>query len=67
MEFYVSHEPINDYRAAQRTDLHLKGVLARGMRGQGIFGGGGRYNCSLAHGDNELAQMLKAVDSILAN
>lgn len=67
VEFYVSHEPINDYRAAQRTDLHLKGVLARGMRGQGIFGGGGRYNCSLAHGDNELAQMLKAVDSILAN
>ena len=66
VEFYVSDVPIFDYRAAQRTNLHLKGVLARGMRAQGVFGGGGRYNCSLAHGDNELAQILTAVKEILA-
>lgn len=66
VEFYVSNEPINDYRAAQQTDLRLKGVLARGMRAQRIFGGGGRYNCSLAHGDDELALMLNAVEAILA-
>ena len=66
VEFYVSNKPINDYRAAQQTDLRLKGVLARGMRAQRIFGGGGRYNCSLAHGDDELALMLNAVEAILA-
>jgi glutamate-1-semialdehyde 2,1-aminomutase len=66
VEFYVSDDPVHDYRAAQRTDLRLKGVLARGMRAQGVFGGGGRYNCSLAHGDEELALMLGAVEAILA-
>ena len=35
------------------------------MRRHGIFGGGGRYNCSLAHGDLELAWILEAVDAIL--
>ena len=66
VEFYVSDVPINDYRTAQQTDLRLKGALARGMRAQCIFGGGGRYNCSLAHGDDELALMLNAVEAILA-
>ena len=66
VEFYVSDRPVRDYRTAQATDLRLKGVLARGMRGQGVFGGGGRYNCSLAHGDAELTTMLEAVETILA-
>ena len=65
VEFYVSDTPVYDYRTAQRTDLRPKTVLAGGMRGQGIFGGGGRYNCSLAHGDRELETMLGAVEAIL--
>jgi glutamate-1-semialdehyde 2,1-aminomutase len=65
VEFYVSDTPITNYRDAQATDRRLKGVLAAGMRGLGIFGGGGRYNTSLAHGDAELATVLDAVDAIL--
>ncbi len=67
VEFYVSDTPVYDYRTAQATDLRPKTVLARGMRGRGIFGGGGRYNCSLAHGDAELEQMLGAVEAILGD
>ena len=65
VEFYVSDTPVHDYRTAQATDKRLKGVLAQGMRSHGVFGGGGRYNCSLAHDDAELALMLEAVDGIL--
>ena len=67
VEFYVSDTPVHDYRTAQATDKRLKGVLAAGMRAQGVFGGGGRYNCSLAHGDAELDLMLRAVQAILAD
>jgi glutamate-1-semialdehyde 2,1-aminomutase len=65
VEFYVSDTPVSNYRTAQATDLRPKSRLARGMRAHGIFGGGGRYNCSLAHGDAELAQMIDAVNAIL--
>jgi len=65
VEFYVSDMPVHDYRTAQATDKRLKSVLAAGMRAQGVFGGGGRYNCSLAHGDAELEIMLGAVEAIL--
>ena len=37
------------------------------MRAHGIFGGGGRYNCSIAHGEAELALVLDAVEAILAD
>jgi glutamate-1-semialdehyde 2,1-aminomutase len=66
VEFYVSDTPVHDYRTALATDMRLKSALARGMRGRGVFGGGGRYNTSLAHGPTELATMLEAVESILA-
>jgi hypothetical protein len=32
-----------------------------------VFGGGGRYNVSLAHGDAELSVVLDAVEAILAD
>ena len=67
VEFYVSATPVHDYRTAQATDLRLKGILARGMRAQGVFGGGGRYNTSLAHGDTERELMLGAVEAILSD
>jgi hypothetical protein len=35
------------------------------MRRHGIFGGGGRYNESLAHGDDELATVIHGVEAIL--
>jgi glutamate-1-semialdehyde 2,1-aminomutase len=66
VEFYVSDTPVHDYRTALGTDMRLKRALAAGMRGHGIFGGGGRYNESLAHGDDELAAVLRAVEAILA-
>ncbi|MBM4407951.1 MAG: aminotransferase class III-fold pyridoxal phosphate-dependent enzyme [Chloroflexi bacterium] len=66
VEYYVSDSPVHDYRTALATDLVPKSRLAAGMRRHGVFGGGGRYNCSLAHGDAELAHMLDAVEAILA-
>jgi glutamate-1-semialdehyde 2,1-aminomutase len=66
VEFYVSDAPVRDYRTAQSTDLRPKALLAAGMRGHGVFGGGGRWNCSLAHGEPELHTMLGAVEAILA-
>jgi len=67
VEFYVSETPVHDYRTALATDMRPKGALAAGMRAHGIFGGGGRYNCSIAHGDAELALVLDAVEAILAD
>ena len=67
VEFYVSDGPVRDYRTALATSMRLKGAIAAGMRSHGVFGGGGRYNVSLAHGDAELAIVLAAVESILAS
>ncbi len=65
VEFFVSNEPIYNYRAAVNTDLTLKSILARGMYSNRVFGGGGRFNCSLAHGASELDWIIEAVNAIL--
>ena len=65
VEFYVSDTPVHDYRTAMQTDQRPKRMLAAGMREHGVFGGGGRYNVSLAHGAAELELMLDAVEAIL--
>ncbi len=66
VEFFVADRPVHDYLTAMGTDLGPKARLAGGLRGQGVFGGGGRYNVSLAHGDVELSLMLDAVEAVLA-
>jgi glutamate-1-semialdehyde 2,1-aminomutase len=65
VEFLVSDVPVHDYRAAMRTDMAPKAKLAAGLPAHGVFGGGGRYNVSLAHGDAELDQLLGAVEAVL--
>jgi glutamate-1-semialdehyde 2,1-aminomutase len=65
IEFYVSTEPVRDYRAAMRTDMRPKSVLAGGLPRHGVLGGGGRYNISLAHGDTERDLFLKAIENVL--
>ena len=65
VEFYSSDSPIRDYVTAQRTDQRAKVALAAGLRGRGVFGGGGRYNVSLAHGDAEVDQLIAAVAETL--
>jgi glutamate-1-semialdehyde 2,1-aminomutase len=65
VEFYVSDVPIRDYVSAQRTDQSPKVALAAGLRGRGVFGGGGRYNVSLAHRDAEVEALIAAVEDVL--
>jgi glutamate-1-semialdehyde 2,1-aminomutase len=65
VEFYASATPVLDYVTAQRTDQRPKVALAGGMRRRGVFGGGGRYNVSLAHGPAELALFRDAVAAVL--
>ena len=66
VEFYVSDQPVLDYVTAQRTDQRAKVALAGGMRRRGVFGGGGRYNVSLAHGPAEVDLLIAAVEQVLA-
>ena len=53
------------------TDLQLAGAdnlqiaLANGLRRRGVFGGGGRYNVSLAHGPAEVDLLIDAVEDVL--
>ena len=61
----TSPTPVRDYVTAQRTDQRPKVALAAGLRGRGVFGGGGRYNVSLAHGDAEVDALIAAVEEAL--
>ena len=65
IEFYVSTEPVRDYRTAMRTDMRPKSILAGGLPRHGVLGGGGRYNISLAHGDAERDLFLGAIETVL--
>jgi glutamate-1-semialdehyde 2,1-aminomutase len=65
VEFFFTSEPITDYRSAMRSNLRMKGLLGRQMPRHGVNGGGGRYNASTCHGDDELALLLEAVGASL--
>jgi glutamate-1-semialdehyde 2,1-aminomutase len=65
IEFYVSDEPVRDYRTAMRTDMRPKAILAAGLPRHDVLGGGGRYNISLAHGDVERDLFLQTVETVL--
>ncbi len=64
-ELFFMSEPITDYLSTQRSNLRLKGLMGAQLPLHGVWGGGGRYNASVCHGDAELAVMLGAVDESL--
>jgi glutamate-1-semialdehyde 2,1-aminomutase len=66
VEFYFGEAPPRDYPSAQATDQRVKRALAAGLRARGVFGGGGRYNVSTAHGQNEIDLAAAAVEEIVA-
>ena len=61
VEFLVTDRPVHGFREAMRTDMRPKAWLAAALPRHRIFGGGGRYNVSLAHGDAELEQLGTAI------
>jgi len=65
VELFFMSEPITDYLSTQRSNLRLKGLMGAQLPLHGVWGGGGRYNASLCHGDAELKLMLAAVDESL--
>ena len=67
VEFYFGEEPLISYAAAQLSDQRIKRILAQKLRGRGVFGGGGRYNVCLSHGEKEVDVLIEAVGDILAN
>jgi len=65
VEFLVADHPTRGFREAMRTDMRPKAWLAAWLPEHHVFGGGGRYNVSLAHGDAELEQMATAIRSAI--
>jgi glutamate-1-semialdehyde 2,1-aminomutase len=65
VEFYFSDKPPLDYATAQATDQRPKRALAQGLRARGVFGGGGRFNVSMAHDVAELDVLAAAVEDVL--
>ena len=65
VEFYFGEAAVLDYASAQASDQRVKHALARGLRGRGVFAGGGRYNLSTAHGEAEAEILLAAAADVL--
>jgi len=65
IEFYFGEGPFLDYASAQASDQRVKRALAQGLRSRGVFGGGGRYYVSLAHGEAEIDVLVSAVEDVL--
>ena len=65
IEFYFGEGPFLDYASAQASDQRVKRALAQGLRSRGVFGGGGRYNISLSHGEAEIDVLVSAVEDVL--
>lgn len=66
VDWYLTTEPITDYRSTLSTNLRLKRVLGETIPRYGVFGGGGRFNSTTSHGEDELSLTLRAMETSLA-
>ena len=66
VEFFFGADAPRDWAAAARSDQRVKRLLAAGLLEHGVFGGGGRYNVSLAHTAADLDLVPAAADAVLS-
>ena len=67
IEFFFTSGAVTDYKSSICSNLALKDLIGSNMYKFKVVGGGGRYTCSIMHGEKELDWMLSAVSSTLDN
>lgn len=58
--------PVEDYRAALRADANLARRFNQSLRKSGILKGESKFYLSIAHGETEVAETLKAFETAVA-